>query len=230
MSGQMDTTRRTWHDMLRRCEDPKDWAWKHYGGRGIKVCKRWHRFSNFLKDMGTRPKGLTLDRFPNNDGDYKPSNCRWATWSQQHRNRRSNKMITFRGKTMTMWDWAEKVGIDPFTLSSRLRKGWSVEEALAIPHERSSGKVIRRSLWRVAGDASHESLTRGRIEIRKACALRYRKANPEKFRKPKKIRTKCRHCDNPPQPGTSLCWGHSYKNPVYRRAYMVKWLSKRKTA
>lgn len=76
-----------WAAMLSRCYDRNQRSYRNYGGRGIKVCKRWLKFENFLADMGPRPSGLTLDRI-NNDGNYKPSNCRWATWSEQVKNRR----------------------------------------------------------------------------------------------------------------------------------------------
>lgn len=77
-----------WCGMRQRCENPKNAAWKNYGGRGIKVCERWHVFENFYADMGNRPPGRSLDRV-NNDGYYAPGNCRWATRSEQTANRRS---------------------------------------------------------------------------------------------------------------------------------------------
>lgn len=80
----------SWQGMRQRCSNPHLHAYQHYGGRGIKVCDRWHDFANFLADMGERPSGKTLDRIGPN-GDYEPGNCRWATAKQQTRNRRSSK-------------------------------------------------------------------------------------------------------------------------------------------
>jgi len=88
--GKTSPTYNSWRDMKRRCHNPNRKAYKNYGGRGIKVCDRWMDFVNFLEDMGECPEGLTLDRI-NNDGNYEPGNCRWATRKQQVQNRRDQK-------------------------------------------------------------------------------------------------------------------------------------------
>jgi hypothetical protein len=87
--GMSHTTEHNiWLSFRARCENPNHMYYKNYGGRGISVCDRWQKFENFYADMGNRPDGLTLDRI-NNDGNYEPSNCRWATWKQQNNNRRT---------------------------------------------------------------------------------------------------------------------------------------------
>ena len=86
-NGKWSPTYRTWKAMMTRCHNPSSPQYFKYGGSGIVVCKRWHKFENFLADMGERPAGKTIDRYPNPSGIYKPSNCRWATPKQQRHNR-----------------------------------------------------------------------------------------------------------------------------------------------
>jgi hypothetical protein len=124
----------TWHQMLRRCENSAFYDYRYYGARGIRVCERWHKFENFYADMGDKPgRGYSLDRYPDNDGNYEPGNCRWATRKEQSRNRRSNRPLTFNGKTQILGEWAKEIGVKSNTLSCRIRNGWTLERALTIP-------------------------------------------------------------------------------------------------
>jgi hypothetical protein len=122
----------TWNSMRQRCENKNAPNFKRYGGRGISVCERWAEFENFLADMGERPDGLTLDRIDNN-GDYTPENCRWATRSQQQRNRSNTCRLTLNGLTLDIYEWAERTGIKRKTIYSRICSGWSTEKALTTP-------------------------------------------------------------------------------------------------
>lgn len=123
-----------WNNMIRRCEDPKNAAFRYYGARGIRVCKRWRNsFQAFMADMGPRPsRRHSVDRMDNN-GNYEPRNCRWALPIEQGRNARHNRLITFAGETMCMSAWAERVGMTPDNLKLRLRRGWTIARALTEP-------------------------------------------------------------------------------------------------
>ena len=131
-NGQRTKAYRAWLGLRERCNNPFNRKYADYGGRGIKVCVRWNNFSNFLKDMGEPDKGMSLDRIDNN-GDYSPDNCRWATIQEQASNKRSNVWITHRGKTQTVTQWAREVDIKEDTLRARIRMGWTIEEALTKP-------------------------------------------------------------------------------------------------
>ena len=127
MSGSPE--HQSWRGMIARCTDPNNSHYSKYGGRGIKVCKRWHKFENFFTDMGNRLPGTSLDRWPDNNGDYKPSNCRWALPQEQSRNTTRSVKITFKGRTMCRKDWAEEIGITDGALKNRLKK-YSLEKAM----------------------------------------------------------------------------------------------------
>ncbi len=122
----------SWIQMRRRCYSKIERSYPSHGGRGIIVCDRWlHSFDNFLSDMGQRPKGKTLDRI-NNDGNYEPGNVRWATASEQQRNRRTNRKLTIGGETRLFIDWVEIAGVSKSTFHWRL-KHWPEDRWLEPP-------------------------------------------------------------------------------------------------
>lgn len=125
------SSRTSWGQMLARCYDPKNHKYPRYGGRGIRVCDRWICFRLFIEDMGERPKNMTLNRI-DNDGDYCPENCEWATHKEQAQNRGNNKNLTFQGKTMCITQWARELGVTRESIRNRLLRGWSVEDALTV--------------------------------------------------------------------------------------------------
>lgn len=123
----------TWANMRQRCEDPNATAYPKYGARGIRVCEHWQKFENFLADMGERPSPRhSLDRYPNQRGNYEPGNCRWATMREQQNNRSSNHRLTAFGKTLTVQEWVRETGFTHKTILGRLRLGWPIEEALSV--------------------------------------------------------------------------------------------------
>ena len=119
-------TYHSWSGMVSRCTNPNGPNWEQYGGRGIKVCERWKVFINFLEDMGPCPPGLTIERI-DNDGDYVPGNCCWATRKAQSRNRRGNRVFTIDGVTKTLNEWAVTYGVDRRLIAQRLKDGWRPE-------------------------------------------------------------------------------------------------------
>lgn len=124
---------KAWCDMLARCNNRQQRGWRYYGSRGIRVWKGWQSFENFLADMGPTPSYKhSIDRI-DNDGDYEPCNCRWATKKEQANNCRSTHWIAFNGKTQPLQIWAEELGICPSMIRKRLKRGWSVERALTTP-------------------------------------------------------------------------------------------------
>jgi hypothetical protein len=115
-----------WRGMLQRCGDPNYPRYADHGGRGITICDRWRSFDAFYADMGDVPPGLSIDRIDNN-GNYEPGNCRWATAKTQNANKRNTKMVTLDGKTQTVADWCRHFGVSPSAVCRREQRGWPVE-------------------------------------------------------------------------------------------------------
>jgi hypothetical protein len=119
--------------MWDRCRRASCAAYQNYGGRGITVCDRWRSFENFLDDMKEKPSlRHSIERI-DNDKSYEPDNCRWATRVEQDLNKRTNRLLTWQGKTQPACAWELELGISKTVLRNRLSKGWTVEMALSTP-------------------------------------------------------------------------------------------------
>lgn len=140
--GRRSITYERWQSMMARCHNPNASNYRYYGAKGITVCPDWHDFAHFRDDMGECPsRRMTLDRIENSKG-YMPGNCRWATKSEQNRNRSHCIELTQNGVTKILAGWAADIGLTPNALSMRLRLGWSVERALTTPKKT---KTYRKS-------------------------------------------------------------------------------------
>ncbi len=123
-----------WRAMKVRCYNPKDGHYRYYGDKGIKVCERWlNSVESFFEDMGERPTPQhSLDRI-DNDGDYYPGNCRWATRKEQMRNRSDSAFLTIEGETLTIAGWAERFGISHSLIWNRIKRGWPIDITIGQP-------------------------------------------------------------------------------------------------
>jgi hypothetical protein len=132
-AGGHTTEYRSWCAIRKRCGNPTDDDFKHYGGRGIVVCDRWRDFSVFLADMGMKPgPRMSIDRIDVN-GNYEPGNCRWVTQRTQTRNKRTNVYVTFMNKTASIGEWAEYLHLPYMKLWYRLnRLNWSMAEVASV--------------------------------------------------------------------------------------------------
>lgn len=138
-TGKQTKEYMAWRDMLQRCNNPNNPAYKNYGERGIKVAVEWLDFAVFLTDMGLAPRGLTLERL-NNELGYSKDNCAWATYKSQLNNRRNNVILEFNGESLTVAQWAEKLGMKYETLKGRLRRGVPLASALTTEASRNPWK------------------------------------------------------------------------------------------
>lgn len=143
-------TYRTWKCMIARCHHSTASDYSRYGAKGISVCKRWRdSFSNFLKDMGERPTGKYIDRI-NGSGNYEPSNCRWATRTEQNNNKRSNVRIEFNGKNLTAAEWSRITSISHDTICQRIKRGWPISALLSTPPMTQREKsMIGQRVWQL---------------------------------------------------------------------------------
>ena len=126
-----------WQQMKGRCYNESNKAYEHYGKRGIRVCERWLNFENFYHDMGDKPAGLSLDRI-DNDGNYEPLNCRWATRMEQQRNRRYVWTVIVSGKKRPLIEFLEEQGMRVHldAVKNRITTGMSIEESIEKPFGR----------------------------------------------------------------------------------------------
>jgi len=136
--GQSGTSEHNiWMSMIARCMNINAKDFKEYGGRGIRVCERWLEFESFIADMGPKPTPQhSVDRFPDQNGNYEPGNVRWATPAEQTRNKRNNVFLEFDGKRMILADWANYLGIPKNVLWNRVRRRkLPIEKALSLPYK-----------------------------------------------------------------------------------------------
>jgi len=132
IEGPRTGTYNSWASMKARCLNPGAKQFKDYGGRGIKVCESWMSFPNFLHDMGERPnRNYSIDRNDNN-GNYEPGNCRWATRMEQGNNTRRNRFLTLNGETKSISQWSYDLGMRDSAVGKRIKRGWTIEKALTI--------------------------------------------------------------------------------------------------
>lgn len=132
---------RAWQTMRLRCTNPNNAAWPNYGGRGIAICEAWRdNPAQFYRDMGQKPSPLhEIDRI-DNDGPYSPENCRWVLRKANDRNRRSNRLLTHAGETLTVAEWVERTGIGSSLIFYRIKAGWATDRILTTPARAISPK------------------------------------------------------------------------------------------
>jgi hypothetical protein len=147
--NQVSRTYRSWQSMVKRCENSNDPKYKRYGARGIRVCEGLRAFESFIEELGPRPDGKTIDRWPDTNSHYSCGHCsecvgnnwsknvRWATDAEQQRNKTNNLILRRAdGREMCAADWEKELGLTKGQISLRLYRGWSVEEALTPKQKR----------------------------------------------------------------------------------------------
>lgn len=143
-NAQREDSYLVWIGMRQRCLNPNNQAYPRYGGRGIRICDRWISYTAFCEDMGPRPPKHSIDRI-DNDGNYCPENCRWATNKEQAQNTNGSRMIEINGVTQSLSMWLAHYKRNPATFHGRERRGWSAKDALEKPMQRTGRKPIPNS-------------------------------------------------------------------------------------
>jgi len=161
--------------MRQRCLNPNNGDYGRYGGRGVEICPRWDAFENFLADMGEPASDATIDRI-DNDGNYEPSNCRWASRLEQGRNRETSRLVTVHGETACLSEWAARRALSVKTVQSRLRYGWSMAQALGLsprPPPRQALRGESHGCARLTAEDVLEIRQEGREVTTRSLAKRY---------------------------------------------------------
>ncbi len=173
---QPSPTYQSWVGMTQRCGNPNHKNFSDYGGRGISVCERWSKFADFLADMGERPPGMSIERV-NNDGDYEPGNCKWASVEEQALNKRSSRIIEFNGRRMTLGEWANDLDISHGALAERI-DSWPLEKALTV----AKALVANQRLMTIGGETLSvgEWAKRGGVSVSNLCNRLRRGWSPER--------------------------------------------------
>ena len=173
--GRHATTRtyEAWRGMKKRCYQPGNASYAHYSAKGIMVCERWRScFPAFLADMGECPPGASLDRYPDNSGNYEPGNCRWATAKQQAENRSNNRLLTFSGETLTVTEWARRLNVTDVCLLRRLKNGLSVEDVLGASRRDYYWSINKRQTLTFNGETLTLREWSERLGLTAACLNR----------------------------------------------------------
>lgn len=143
-----------WKNMNQRCANKSRTDWMRYGGRGIKVCSEWREsFESFMRDMGDPGPGFQIDRI-DNGGNYEPDNCRWVTSKENCNNRRSNRLITANGETLTLAQWSERTGLCVTSIQRRMSKGLTGDRA--VTPQRDSARGERQGNSKLTADKVRE--------------------------------------------------------------------------
>jgi cytochrome c553 len=199
--GDASGTYSCWQSMRARCNRPSHPSYPTFGGRGITVCKRWMTFENFLADMGVRPRSLQIARL-DNDGNFEPKNCKWATVSEKGLDKRTTSKYTVNGITKSFRGWADHLGINRATLFERMQK-WTLEKALTTPAQRSKGLAkprygrnwakSRRAAMKAANGTCQRCKKAKAVHIHHKLPVRYF-AKPEDAHFPQNLMAVCRPC------------------------------------